>query len=205
MVGLITGIVVIQINRNSQTVSENKEEESKPQSGEGVVEPITIGGDEGENGQEGEENKGNEDGEGNGEGQSIYSEPNDSEEARAQINEQVMIESAVKDYIRQLSIDEALEYLNTQIARYEDNINYKFSMQLIRINVLNNADRHEDALNEALAINNVDELSKWNKIEYYNMMAYTYKVLGNTEKEEEYGNLYIQAYKDLWGDFGGSK
>ena len=199
MVGLIAGIVVVQVNRSNQIASEEEGEEEESPSGEGKVDPLIID----ENSGEGETDDGGESGEGEG-NSGISGEPNESEEQREKTNEQVAIENAVKEYISSLSVDEALSYLDTQVMRYEDDANNKFAMLLIKINVLNNADRHEDALTEALKIDNVEEFSKWNKVEYYNMMAYTYQVLGDTEKENEYGNLYIQAYKDLWGNFGGS-
>ena len=199
MVGLIVGIVAVSVGKNSGTTGDNgSQEEDGIQSGEGVVEPLIIGGDNGEG--ESEDGEGNE---GDGVGEDTGS-PNETEEEQEQVQEQVAVENSVKDYIRQMSVEEALEFLDTRIE-IASGADEMFSMRLIKINVLNNASRHEDALAEAEKINNVEELSKWNKCEYYNMMAYTYQVLGDAEKENEYGEKYIQAYKDIWGDFAGSE
>ncbi|MBR3253762.1 hypothetical protein IKF86_00745 [Candidatus Saccharibacteria bacterium] len=197
MVGLIAGIVVVQVNRNNQTASEeegeeendstdeDEDDESSTKTGEGEVAPVIVdnGGEESS-----DENNGS---------------PNETEEEQTQVQNQIAVMNSVKQYLSTLTVDEALSYLDEQIANTV-NANDKFGMRLLKINVLNNADRHEEALEEAKKVDNVDELSKWNKSEYYNAMAYTYESLGDITKRNEYIVLYEQAYRDIWGDFTGS-
>ncbi|MBR2803002.1 hypothetical protein IKE19_00245 [Candidatus Saccharibacteria bacterium] len=192
MVGLIVAITAVKVGRYSEIADgggynqdSNPDEQDEIKEGEGTTAPVVVDGDD-------------EDG-----GGDVSGEPDETEEEQLQVENQIAIEDAIKQYIRGLSVDDALVYLDGQIENV-GSADEKFSMRLIKINVLNNDEQYEAALAEAQKIENVDKLNKWNKIEYYNMMAYTYQMLGDTEKENEYGAQYIQAYKDLWGDFRGS-
>lgn len=201
MVGLITGIVVIQINRNNQVASEEggeesgssqsgegseaEDDENTVKDGEGATVPIIV---------DGESEEASEDG---------ITYPNLTDDEKAQIQNQIAIANSVKDYLSTLEVDEALKYLDEQIEGTV-NTDEKFSMRLLKVNVLNNAERHEEALEEINRVGNVDELSKWNKCEYYNMVAYTYECLGNLEKRNENVAQYEQAYRNIWGDFAGT-
>ena len=122
-----------------------------------------------------------------------YEDGEQTVEDSARIDEWVSESADVREKIYDMSLSEAMSYIDGKIAEKADPDD-AFNMQAIKINVLMNAEMYSQALEEANKITNVSQLSLWNQEEYYNTMHWIYEGLDNKEKADEYVDLWYKTY-----------
>ena len=193
MVGLIIGVVTAGINKYNQSISVDQNSDSNEQSDDGDSEIAQLDGSTepmditDEAGQEGE-----------GEG-------NDTDVSIDTNQIEIWLEKAdtIKARVSTMSVEDALLYLDSLIDGVSD-INEKFNIRTLKINVLNNANRSVDALAVITDNSDLSELDLWMKYNYYEAICTTYRLLGYSEEHSVCLDERSEMYKTLWGEPQGS-
>ena len=205
IIGLVTSIIIVDVSKKGA------EGESNGGNSSGSQSAVVDGDDTDESGSENDSDNNDEkeeDGENSdsdktvptvGTADPVYSGTKDLpvDQEQDQIQKQIVKTYEMQDYVKNISRDEALKYVDGLIAETDD-ANDKFNIQLFKANLYFNAGNVQDALKVCNEIGDVSGLIMWNRKSYYDILVRIYTHLDDQANVEKYRQLSQDMYDILF-------